>query len=96
MSSFAFFNLIDWLLGIEAIDNFFIQTYVFYAFNFNRLSTPSKTEEGEEINKTNSNQETLIAPFSPWVFTVIGQNYRDVPLLETPPFLLKEPPCQRL
>ena len=52
MSSFAFFNLIDLLLGVEDIDNFFIQTYAFYTFNFNRLSTASEPEEGEEINKT--------------------------------------------
>lgn len=64
MSSFAFFNLIDLLLGIEDIVGFFfIQTYVCYAFNFNRLSTSSETEEGEDINKTKSNQETLLAPF---------------------------------
>lgn len=62
MSSFAFFNLIDLHLGTEDTDNF-IQTYVFNTFNFSRLSTPSETEEGEEINKTKSNQETLIAPF---------------------------------
>lgn len=75
---------------------FFIQTYAFYTSKFNRLSTPSETEEGEKINKTKSYQETLSAPFSPWVFTMIGQSCRDVPLLEAPPFLLKEPPCQRI
>lgn len=83
--------------GIEDIDNTFIQTYVFNTFVFNTLSTSRETEKGEEINRTKSNQETPNVPFSPWAFTVVGQSYKDVPLLETtPPFLLEEPSCQRI
>lgn len=65
-------------------------------FAFNTLPTPSEKEKGEEINRTKSNQETPTVPFPPWVFTVVGQSYRDVPLLEIPPFLLEEPSCQRI
>ena len=86
MSSFAFFNLIDLLLGIEYItDNFFIQTWIFYTFI---LSTNKQNQIKPE--------DTTSSFFSPWVFLVIKQSYRDVPLLETSPFLLKEPPCQKV